>query len=151
MNPSQESRPVPSRRTVVTAAGTAGLAAALTACGGSGDAAGDSGTSKSASSDAGSSSAAPLAKVSDIPEGGGKIFADQQVVVTQPKKGDFKAFSSKCTHMGCAVADVSGGTINCPCHGSKFSIEDGSVKNPPATQPLPEKQIEVSGDSIKLA
>jgi nitrite reductase/ring-hydroxylating ferredoxin subunit len=34
-----------------------------------------------------------------------------------------------CTHQGYIVASVSGGTINCPCHGSKFSIANGSVVN----------------------
>ena len=41
-----------------------------------------------------------------------------------------------CTHRGCLVATVADGTINCTCHGSKFSIDDGSVVNGPATSPL---------------
>ncbi|MFE6484380.1 Rieske (2Fe-2S) protein, partial [Streptomyces sp. NPDC057757] len=61
------------------------------------------------------------------------------------------AFSSICTHQRCPVANVSDGTINCTCHGSKFSITDGSVTNPPATEPLPAKQITVRGNSISLA
>jgi Rieske Fe-S protein len=92
-----------------------------------------------------------LARTSEIPVGGGKIFKDEKVVVTQPKQGEFKAFSTICTHQGCQVTSVSGGTINCPCHGSKFNITDGSVANPPADQPLPEKQVKVSGGSIELA
>ena len=48
-------------------------------------------------------------------------------MVTQPTEGDFKGFSAVCTHQGCLVANVDGGTINCTCHGSQFSIEDGSV------------------------
>ncbi len=92
-----------------------------------------------------------LAKTTDIPEGGGKVFADQGVVVTQPAAGHFKAFSSKCTHKGCAVKGISNGVINCPCHGSKFSATDGSVKKGPATSALPAADITVEGDSIKLA
>jgi Rieske Fe-S protein len=91
-----------------------------------------------------------LTKTSEIPEGGGKIFANQTVVVTQPTKGKFKAFSSTCTHMGCPVGNISGGTINCDCHGSKYSIADGSVKNGPATKGLAEKNITVDGGDIKL-
>jgi Rieske Fe-S protein len=98
----------------------------------------------------GNSGGDALAQTSDIPEGGGKIFANQTVVVTQPTKGKFKAFSSTCTHMGCPVGNVSGGTINCDCHGSKYSIADGSVKNGPATKPLVEKNITVEGENIKL-
>ena len=152
----------PARRTVVAAVGAAGLAVALTACGsddsssGSSDtqaganaSGGDSGASGSASSGSGGGTA--LAKTSDIPEGGGKIFKDQGVVVTQPKAGTYKAFSSKCTHQGCAVSEISNGVIICPCHKSEFSVTDGSVKKGPATQPLPAEKITVSGDSITLA
>lgn len=106
------------------------------------------GGSSTAQGDAGGTE---LAKTSDIPEGGGKIFASQGVVVTQPTAGTYKAFSSKCTHQGCAVSSISNGVIVCPCHKSEFSVTDGSVKKGPATQALPAEQITVSGDSITLA
>ncbi|MGQ4442671.1 Rieske (2Fe-2S) protein, partial [Streptomyces violaceoruber] len=94
---------------------------------------------------------AALAATADIPEGGGKVFPDQKVVVTHPAAGDFKAFSATCTHQGCAVKSVADGLINCPCHNSSFSITDGSVQGGPAPKPLPAVQITVSGDSIRLA
>ncbi|MBC7267867.1 MAG: Rieske (2Fe-2S) protein [Streptomyces sp.] len=128
----------PNRRTVLLATGAAALAAG---CGGDGDSA--SGTDASPGRE--------LARTSDIPVGGGTVFKDEKVVVTQPEEGEFKAFSSICTHQQCPVADVSDGTINCTCHGSRFSITDGSVANPPATRPLPEKEITVEGNSILLA
>ncbi|MET9792845.1 Rieske (2Fe-2S) protein [Streptomyces canus] len=131
----------PTRRTILLTTGAATLAVG---CGEYGNENSDSGSS---SVEAGTE----LAKTSEIPVGGGKIFKDEKVVVTQPKEGEFKAFSDICTHQGCQVTSVSGGTINCPCHGSKFNITDGSVANPPANKPLPEKQIKVSGDSIQLA
>ncbi|MFE3455501.1 Rieske (2Fe-2S) protein [Nonomuraea sp. NPDC059194] len=92
-----------------------------------------------------------LGSTADIPEGGGKVFANKKVVVTQPTAGEFKCFTAVCTHQGCTVASVSNGTINCPCHGSKFNIADGSVANGPAAKPLAEKKINVEGDSISLA
>ncbi|MCX5260885.1 Rieske (2Fe-2S) protein [Streptomyces canus] len=131
----------PTRRTILL---TTGASALTVGCGEYGNENSDSGSS---SVEAGTE----LAKTSEIPVGGGKIFKDEKVVVTQPKEGEFKAFSDICTHQGCQVTSVSGGTINCPCHGSKFNITDGSVANPPANKPLPEKQIKVSGDSIQLA
>src|SRR5215471_14430925 len=94
---------------------------------------------------------AVLAQVSDIPVGGGRIFAERQVVVTQPQAGTFKAFSAVCTHQGCTVAEVKGGTINCPCHGSRFRIADGSVANGPAARPLPAVDVTVDGGAIRLA
>ncbi|MDT6988111.1 Rieske (2Fe-2S) protein [Streptomyces lusitanus] len=155
----------PARRTVVAAAGAAGLAVALTACGGSDDdasaapaqsggAADDAtnggGTGGSSGGDA-AGGGTPLASTADIPEGGGKVFADQKVVVVQPSAGEFKAYSATCTHQGCAVKSVSDGLINCPCHNSNFSVADGSVSSGPATKPLPAVQITVDGDSITLA
>ncbi|KOU36281.1 Rieske (2Fe-2S) protein [Streptomyces sp. WM6378] len=142
---------VPARRTVIACVGAAGLAAALTACGGGSDNAGGADDTKPAGDGGGKDAGGVLGKTSDIPQGGGKIFAAQGVVVTQPTAGQFKAFSAKCTHQGCAVSSVSGGTINCPCHGSKFDVADGSVKGGPAPSPLPAAAISVEGDSIKLA
>ncbi|PVE04508.1 Rieske (2Fe-2S) protein [Streptomyces scopuliridis] len=154
MTGTQGTARVVARRTVVAAAGATGLAAALVACGGS-DTPAESAAGKPATPDddagGGAGLTAVLAKTTEIPEGGGMVFADQGVVVTQPTAGEFKAFSSKCTHAGCAVKDISDGIIHCPCHGSQFSVADGSVKAGPATQPLPATPIKVTGDSISLA
>jgi Rieske Fe-S protein len=92
-----------------------------------------------------------LAQVADVPVGGGKVFGDKGIVVTQPQPGTFKAFSAVCTHAGCTVAGVSRGTINCECHGSKFAIADGSVAGGPAPKPLPAMAINVAGGAITLA
>lgn len=152
------------RRAVVAAVGAAGLTAALAACGGStADAgaddskpAGGSGGSGSTGGGAAEGGAAnggaggTLAKTSEIPTGGGKIFKAEKVVVTQPQAGEVKAFSAVCPHAGCVVNEVAGGTINCPCHGSKFDITDGSVKHGPATKPLAPAKVNVKGGSVTL-
>ena len=78
----------------------------------------------------------PSVATSKVPVGGGVILEDADYVVTQPSKGDYKAFSKICTHQGCPVATVENGVIHCDCHGSEYSIEDGSVTNPPATKGL---------------
>ena len=145
MSASQRSKARFGRRTVVAAVGAAGAAAALTACGGSQDTS-ESDTARPTEEGDG----AALAKTADIPEGGGVVFADEGVVVTQPEPGTFKAFSSKCTHQGCAVKGIADGVINCPCHNSTFDAATGEVTGGPATMPLPEKQIRVEDGSITL-
>ncbi|TXS28647.1 iron-sulfur protein [Streptomyces sp. ms191] len=152
------------RRTVVSAAGGMGVVAVLAACGGGTDdkAGGSGGTAATAVRLAAEGRAVAVLDLdeaackdtvekitaADIPVGGGKVFADQGVVITQPTAGEFKAFSSKCTHQGCAVSGVSDGVISCPCHQSLFDASDGSVKGGPAPSPLPPAPIKVEGDSI---
>jgi Rieske Fe-S protein len=89
-----------------------------------------------------------LAATSAVPVGGGTILAAKKIVITQPRAGVFKAFTAVCTHMGCTVSTVSDGTINCPCHGSKFSVASGSVVAGPAPSPLAPVSIKVQGTSI---
>ncbi|MFC4909181.1 Rieske (2Fe-2S) protein [Actinomadura gamaensis] len=89
-----------------------------------------------------------IAKVADVPVGGGKVYADTKVVVTQPSQGVFKAFSAVCTHQGCLTNRVSGGVVHCPCHGSEFKIADGSVAQGPANRALTEYPVQVKGDGI---
>ena len=94
-----------------------------------------------------STPAGPLTSKADIPVGGGVIFADDGVVVTQPEAGTFHGFTIVCTHQGCTVTSVSS-TINCPCHGSKYSLEDGSVVSGPAPAPLTVVDLTIKGDDI---
>lgn len=151
------SHPVPrvvDRRTVIRSAGVLGVGvvgvATLAACGGGGNTASSSGSS--AGSDAGSAGSAKVViKVADIPVGGGEVLDAAKVVVTQPKAGEFKAFSAICTHMGCTVAGVANGTITCPCHGSTYDAATGQVTGGPAPAPLPSKTVTVSGGSITVS
>jgi Rieske Fe-S protein len=95
-------------------------------------------------------SGTPLGEAAAVPVGGGKIFTAAKVVVTQPTKGVFRAFSAVCTHVGCLCDQVTGGTINCPCHGAKFKITDGSVVAGPAPSPLAAAKITVANGKILL-
>ncbi|WP_034269766.1 Rieske (2Fe-2S) protein [Haloechinothrix halophila] len=148
-----------SRRAVIVGVGAGALAAGCTTYGRSTDppppASADSPAAESPAADASASAesgggGAALGSVSDVPVGGGRVFGEQQIVVTQPSAGTIRAFSSICTHQGCTVANVSGGTINCTCHGSKFRVADGAVAGGPAPEPLPERDVVVDGDEIRL-
>jgi Rieske Fe-S protein len=106
------------------------------------------GTGSAGTGSAGGGASSALATTSEIPVGGGKVLTAQKIVITQPQAGTFHAFTAICTHQGCIVNTVSGGTINCPCHGSKYSIVNGSVVNGPAPLPLAAVSIKVEGTSI---
>ena len=142
-----------SRQKILLGAGLGLVTAVLAACSTYGkkpEAAGESSTipaAQSASGGTAAPAAKAIAKTSDVPVGSGVIVGE--VVVTQPSAGVFKGLSAKCTHKGCTVDKVADGTIDCPCHGSKFNL-DGTVANGPAQEPLAVENITVQGDSIML-
>ena len=143
------------RQKVIVGAGLGLIAAALAACSTYGKKPEASGDTATATTEAAPGTGAPgpaapanaIATTAEVPVGSGVIV--DEVVVTQPSAGEFKGFSAICTHKGCTVDEIADGTINCPCHGSKFNL-DGSVANGPATKPLEPKAVTVQGDSIVL-
>ena len=158
------------RRTVLLGAGAVGIAGVLAACGGDSsddeepqvtptgtadddqtDDQTEEPTEEPTEDDDQDDAAAALVPASDVPVGGGVILSDAGVVVTQPSDGEFRGFSATCTHQGCIVSGVNDGMIQCACHGSRFSIEDGGVQNGPATQPLPEVAVSLEGDQVVRA
>jgi Rieske Fe-S protein len=90
----------------------------------------------------------PLAAVDDVPVGGGVVLADDGLVLTRPTDDDVLGFSAVCTHQGCTVGTVADGTIDCPCHGSRFDAATGEVRQGPATRPLPSVPVEVRDGEV---
>jgi len=107
-------------------------------------------TTGAASSAAGTQAGAAALRIplSDIPVGGGVIRAADKIVVTQATAGTYKAFSAVCQHQGCIVNAIDGTKIVCPCHGSAYSIVDGSVVNGPTTKPLIPKTATTDGSDL---
>lgn len=146
------------RRRALTGAAGIGLALpVLAACGGDEEpvTASDPATPATGSPGSGEGTAGarpdePFAPASEIEVGGGAIYPDEQVVITQPSEGEFKAFSAICTHQGCTVNDVSDEGIVCPCHRSVFSITDGSPQGGPASSPLAEVAVRVEDGQVYL-
>ena len=92
-----------------------------------------------------------IGKTSEIPVGGAKIYTAEKVLVSQPSQGEFKAFSTICTHEQCAITQLKGEEIECGCHQSRFKVADGSVAKGPANKPLSELKVTVSGDSLSVS
>jgi Rieske Fe-S protein len=111
-------------------------------------------TSSAGGSPSGPSAGGTLAKLSDIPVGGGTIVttsAGAAVLLVQPEAGKVKAYNPACTHMGTQVREPQNGVMTCPKHGSKFQAADGSVVRGPAARPLAEIAVKVTGGDVTLA
>ena len=138
------------RRTVLRGVAVIGAGAALTACGGGASETSDPGPTDGDATSEAPASGVSLGKASEVPVGSGKIYADNKIVVTQPTEGDFKAFSAVCTHQGCIVSSVVKAEIKCGCHGSVYSIKDGSVVGGPAPKALAAAKVTDEGGTLKL-
>lgn len=93
--------------------------------------------------------AEPLVPVADVPVGGGVVLAAAGVVVTQPRRGEFRGFSATCPHAEVVLSEVTADDIYCgDGHGSRFALEDGAVLTGPATSPLSEVPVTVRNNQV---
>lgn len=141
MSEAPETSPAASRRTLLCGAAAVLAVGGTVAVSGCASSASDKGTLKGP---------VDLGTASAVPEGGGKVYREQKIVVTQPTAGQYKAFSARCTHAGCLVDQVKNAQIQCPCHGSRFAIADGAVQEGPASTPLPAYTVTVEGGNLKV-
>ena len=90
----------------------------------------------------GSASAVGVGKAAKLTHG------STTVIVSQPSAGEYKAFSTVCTHQGCQVQVQDSNRIVCPCHGSEYAVADGSVVHGPAEEALTNYPVQVKGGKI---
>jgi cytochrome b6-f complex iron-sulfur subunit len=134
----------------------AGVLAGCTAGGSAPGTGGSSGGSSSGGSSAGTTGkpGAVLVKLAEVPVGGGTVVRTADgtaVIVVQPEQGTVKAFNARCTHRGSQVQPPEDGVMTCPSHNSQFRATDGGVVQGPATQPLEEIAVTLSGGNVALA
>ncbi|MFC6094082.1 Rieske (2Fe-2S) protein [Saccharothrix lopnurensis] len=130
----------------------------LAACGGGEPTptggAGATDTPTAGSTGNGTTGAAVIAALADVPDGGGLVAgnpATSKPLVLVRTGETVKAYDATCPHQGVAVAPPENGTITCPAHGSQFSAADGSLAKGPATRGLTEVAVRVEGDQVFLA
>jgi Rieske Fe-S protein len=62
-------------------------------------------------------------------------------LIHRTAEGSIRAFSARCTHLGCRLDHIDGDEAVCPCHGSRFRA-DGTVASGPASTPLRPLRLE---------
>jgi Rieske Fe-S protein len=95
-----------------------------------------------------------VASAASVPVGGGVLVdmpGNAQLLVVQPRSGEFRAFNPACPHVGSLVNPPAGGVITCPLHGSVFDVSSGAVRKGPATSGLSEVAVARSGEDLVLA
>ncbi len=95
----------------------------------------------------------PVAKIDDIPDGGMKqVVAHGDVVGLYRVGTQVWAINDICTHEETYLTDgefeVDDMEVECPLHGSRFSVVDGSVRILPATKPVATYPVKVEGDLV---
>jgi nitrite reductase/ring-hydroxylating ferredoxin subunit len=90
---------------------------------------------------------------SDLEQGEPKAVVVDDTPVMLLRHGDhFHAIHDRCSHRGCSLSEgeVEKEVVTCPCHGSQFSLRDGSVLHGPATVPQPAYDVRESDGRIQL-
>ena len=93
-------------------------------------------------------------KTTDVRVGGAKIVTlpgtSTRVVITQPKKGVFKAFSPICTHEGAPLSGISGTSLVCNSHGARFNTTTGAATAGPTRKALKAYKVTISKTSVRV-
>lgn len=99
-----------------------------------------------------------ICKTTDVRVGSARMFSigGRSIVVTQPKRGVFRAFSAECTHEGVTLSRrpgnvrTSGSVMICPEHGARFDTTSGAAKGGPTTRALAKIQLTVEKNQVRV-
>jgi Rieske Fe-S protein len=75
------------------------------------------------------------------------------VMVERTATGQYKAFSARCTHLGCTIQfmdDKLSPHFACNCHGSQFDMNGKNIAGP-APRPLDPYRITQRGSTLLIA
>lgn len=81
------------------------------------------------------------------------VKADKINVLLWKKNGQISAIVNTCSHMGGPLDEgkvVDECNVQCPWHGSIFSLKDGSVVDGPATEPQPAFEVRIKDGQIEV-
>jgi 3-phenylpropionate/trans-cinnamate dioxygenase ferredoxin subunit len=95
----------------------------------------------------------PVAKAAEVPDPGKMLVeVGERLVVLIHAAGHWYALDDVCTHDGGPLSegplDIAAGTIACPRHGAKFSINSGAALTMPATKPTRSHEVKIDGQRV---
>lgn len=94
-----------------------------------------------------------VALTNQLSEGKGKkvVYANKPVWVIHDRRGNYKALSAICTHLGCIAEWQEDKQIFfCPCHAGFFD-DNGRVLSGPPPRPLPEYSLKIKDEKIYIS
>jgi len=94
-----------------------------------------------------------VGKTTDVKVGSARMYtvAGVPILVTQPKKGVFKAFNGYCTHQQVQLDGLNGTNLICSQHGSSFNTTTGKVTGGPARSALANYKVTVAGTTLRVS
>jgi nitrite reductase/ring-hydroxylating ferredoxin subunit len=91
-------------------------------------------------------------KTTDVRVGGMRsvTVAGRPLLITQPRRGTFRAFDATCTHEGCLVTQLVGTRLVCGCHGAKFDSNTGAAAGGPVVRGLTKIRVSVAKNQVRV-
>jgi nitrite reductase/ring-hydroxylating ferredoxin subunit len=91
-------------------------------------------------------------RTTDVRVGGMRAVTvgGKSLLITQPRRGTFRAFDATCTHEGCLVTQLVGTRLVCGCHGAKFDSNTGAAAGGPVVRGLTKIRVSVARNQVRV-